>query len=167
MKVTTSLTAGLPVLMAEQMDADPHGTFRSWRATHPVVAHEAGSFLVLRYADVDRISKDPRVRATETAFPQLLGVMEGVLFDAFDLGMLTANDEVHRRRRSPFSRTFASRMIAELRPRMRQAAEELIADWYGDGSVEFVDRFAAQIPARVISSLLGLPREDIPEFTGL
>ena len=32
MKVTTSLTAGPPVLMAEQMDADPHGTFRSWRA---------------------------------------------------------------------------------------------------------------------------------------
>jgi hypothetical protein len=83
----------------------------------------------------------------------------------FDLGMLTANGEVHRRRRSPFSRTFAPRMIAELRPRMRQAAEELIADWRADGSVEFVDRFAAQIPARVISSLLGLPREDIREFT--
>ena len=97
----------------------------------------------------------------------MLGVTEGALFDSFDLGMLTANGEVHRRRRSPFSRAFAPRMIAELRPRMRQAAEELIADWFADGSVEFVDRFAAQIPARVISSLLGLPREDIPEFTRL
>ena len=43
MNATTSLTAGLPVLTANQLDADPHGTFRSWRATHPVVAHEAGS----------------------------------------------------------------------------------------------------------------------------
>jgi hypothetical protein len=153
--------------MAEQTDADPHGTFRFWRVTHPVVAHETGSYLLLRYADVERISKDPRVRATETGFPRLLGVTEGVLFDAFDLGMLTANDEVHRRRRSPFSRTFAPRMIAELRPRIRQAAEELIADWFADGSVEFLDRFVAQIPAHVISSLLGLPREDIPEFTRL
>lgn len=74
MKATTSLAAGLPVLMVEQMDADPHGTFRSWRATHPVVAHELGSYVVLRYTDVERISKDPRIRATETGFPQLLGV---------------------------------------------------------------------------------------------
>lgn len=53
-----------------------------------------------------------------------------MLFDVFDLGMLTANGETHRRRRSPFSRTFAHRMITELRPHIRQAAEELIADWY-------------------------------------
>jgi hypothetical protein len=33
--------------------------------------------------------------------------------------------------------------------------------------VEFVDRFAAQVPARVISLLLGLPREDIPAVTRL
>jgi cytochrome P450 len=97
----------------------------------------------------------------------LLGVTEGALYDGFDLGMLTANGEVHRRRRSPFSRTFAARMIAEMRPSIRLAAEDLIADWCADESVEFVDRFAAQIPARVISSLLGLPREDIPEFTSL
>ena len=82
MNLSTSLTAGLPVLTADQLDADPHGTFRSWRATHPVVAHETGSYVVLRYADVDRISRDPRVRATETGFPRLLGVTEGVLFDS-------------------------------------------------------------------------------------
>src|SRR5438105_2277293 len=117
MNVNTSLTASLPVLTVDQLDADAHGTFRSWRATHPVVAHEAGGYVVLRYADVERISKDPRVHATETAFPKLLGVTEGTLYDGFDLGMLTANGEAHRRRRSPFSRTFAPRMIAELRPR--------------------------------------------------
>ena len=127
MDATTSVAEGLPVLTADQLDADPHGTFRSWRATHPVVAHEAGSYLVLRYADVERISKDPRVHATGTGFPKLLGVTEGPLYDGFDLGMLTANGEVHRRRRSPFSRTFAARMIAEMRPGMRLAAEDLIA----------------------------------------
>ena len=48
MDVARSLAGGLPVLTADQLDADPHGTFRSWRATHPVVAHEAGSYVVLR-----------------------------------------------------------------------------------------------------------------------
>jgi cytochrome P450 len=45
--------------------------------------------------------------------------------------------------------------------------EELIDRWYADGQVEFVEQFAAQIPARIISDLLGLPREDIPSFTRL
>lgn len=122
---------------------------------------------MLRYADVDRLIKDPRARATETAFPEMLGVTTGALFDAFQYGMLTANGDVHHNRRSPFSRAFATRIIAELRPRIRQCSEELIDSWYGDGRVEFVERFAAQVPACIISELLGLPREDIPWFTKL
>jgi cytochrome P450 family 103 len=165
--VPTPLAADLPVLKVEQLDADPHGIFRHYRMTHPVVAHELGGYIVLRHADVDRLIKDPRARATETAFPETLGVTTGALFDAFQYGMLTANGDVHHNRRSPFSRTFATRFIAELRPRIRRCAEELIDSWYADERVEFVERFAAQVPARVISELLGLPREDIPSFTKL
>jgi hypothetical protein len=29
---------GLPMLTVAALDADPHGVFRHWRATHPVVA---------------------------------------------------------------------------------------------------------------------------------
>jgi cytochrome P450 len=157
----------LPVLSSQQLDADPHGVFRRWRATHAVVAHEAGSYVVLRYADIERLIKDPRIRSTEVAFPQMKGVTDGALFEFFQHSMLTANDEVHRRRRSPFSRTFAPRMIAELRPVIRQCAEELIDARYADGQAEFLGEIAAQIPARIISGLLGLPRADIPEFTRL
>ena len=81
--------------------------------------------------------------------------------------MLTANGAVHRRRRSPFSRSFAARTIADLRPQIRRSAEELIESWHADGQVEFVGQFATQLPARVIGDLLGLPRADIPSFTKL
>jgi hypothetical protein len=54
-----------------------------------------------------------------------------------------------------------------MRPQIRRSAETLIDGWYGDGQVEFVDRFAAQVPARVISALFGLPTTDIPAFTQL
>jgi cytochrome P450 family 103 len=157
----------LPVLKAAELDADPHGVFRHYRHTHPVIAHEAGGYIVLRYADVERLNKDPRARATGTAFPEMLGVTEGSLFDAFRYGMLTAEGETHRRRRSPFSHLFAARMIAELRPRIRSCAGQLIDDWYPDGRVELVEQFAAQVPARIISDLLGMPREDIPSFAKL
>ena len=36
---------------------------------------------------------------------------------------------------------------------------------YRVGEMDFFGEFAAKLPARVIADLLGLPREDIPEFT--
>jgi cytochrome P450 len=158
---------GLPVLKTADLDAYPHGMFRKYRGTHPLVEHELGGYVVLRHADIERLGNDPRTAASETAHPEMLGVTDGALFDLFQQGMLTANGAVHRRRRSPFSRSFAVRMIADLRPQIRQSSEELIDNWYADGQVEFVEQFAAQLPARVIGDLLGLPRGDIPSFTKL
>jgi cytochrome P450 family 103 len=85
----------------------------------------------------------------------------------FEHGMLTATGEVHRRRRSPFSRAFAHRTISLLRSSIRREADELVDEWYGDGKTEFIEHFASQLPARIISDLLGFPREDIPAFTKL
>jgi cytochrome P450 len=157
----------LPVLNVADLDADPHGMFRRYRAAYPFVGHETGGYLVLRHADIHRLGIDPRTAASETAHPELFGVTDGALFDFFEQGMLTANGGVHRRRRSPFSRSFAARTMADLRPHIRRSSEELIESWYADGQVEFVGQFADQLPARVIGDLLGLPRADIPSFTKL
>jgi cytochrome P450 family 103 len=155
----------LPVLTLEQLDADPHGVFRQCRKDHSVVLHETGGYFVLRFSDVDRLGKDPRFRASGTIFPETLGISSGTMFDMFFYSMLTVDGDIHRRRRGPFSRIFAARAITEMRPSIRRAAENIIDEWYGDGEVDFVDKFASQMPARLISDLLGLPREDIPEFT--
>jgi cytochrome P450 len=157
----------LPVLKIADLDADPHGMFRRYRAAYPFVRHEAGGYIALRHDDVERLGSDPRAAASGTAFPKLHGVTRGALFDFFDQGMLTANGAAHRRRRSPFSRSFAARTIADMRPQIRRASEELIDGWYADGQVEFVEQFASPLPARVIGDLLGLPRADIPSFTEL
>ena len=58
----------LPTLTLQQLDADPHGVFRQYRKDHAVVLHETGGYFVLRFSDVDRLSKDPRFRASGTAF---------------------------------------------------------------------------------------------------
>ena len=157
----------LPVLSVADLDADPHGMFRRYRAAYPFVGHETGGYLVLRHADVERLGNDSRTAASETVHPELFGVTEGPLFDFFEQGMLTANGAVHRRRRAPFSRSFAARTMADLRPHIRRSAEELIESWYADGQVEFVGQFASELPARVIGDLFGLPRADIPSFTKL
>lgn len=166
-RAATAAAEDLPVLNVADLDADPHGMFRKYRPAYPFVRHETGACLVLRHADIERLTSDPRVAASETAQPRLFGVTRGPLFDLFDQGMLTANGAVHRRRRAPFSKSFAARTMADLRPRIRRSLEELIDSWYADGQAEFVGQFAAQLPARIIGDLLGLPRADIPSFTEL
>jgi cytochrome P450 family 103 len=155
----------IPTITLQELEADPHGAFRAYREKYPVVRHETGGYFVLRFADVDRLSKDLRFRPSGTMFPEMQGISSGTIFDAFDYGMLTADGDVHRRRRAPFSRLFAARAINEMRPRIRRTAEDLLEDWYGVGELDFFEEFAAKLPARVIADLLGLPREDIPEFT--
>jgi cytochrome P450 len=157
----------LPVLKVADLDANPHGLFRRYRTAYPIVRHELGGYLVLRHGDVERLGNDPRVAASGIAFPKMHGVTDGALFNFFQLGMLTANRAAHRRRRSPFSRSFAARTIADLRPQIRRLSDEQIDGWYADGQVEFVGQFASALPARVIGDLLGLPRTDIPSFTDL
>jgi cytochrome P450 family 103 len=166
-RAALSAVEDLPVLSVAELDADPHGMFRRYRAAYPFVRHETGAYLVLRHADIQQLANDPRTAAAETARPKMFGVTGGPLFDFFEQGMLTANGAVHRRRRSPFSRSLAVRTMADLRPHIRRSSEELIESWYADGQVEFVGQFASQLPARVIGDLLGLPRADIPFFTKL
>jgi cytochrome P450 family 103 len=157
--------AALPVLTLNQLDADPHGVFRQYRKDHAVVLHETGGYFILRFADVDRLGKDPRVGPSGTSFPETLGISSGAIFDLFEYSMITADGDVHRRRRAPLSRQFAARTINEMRQSIRRTADDLIDGWYRDGEVDFIGEFAAKLPARIIADLLGLPREDIPEFT--
>ncbi|MFB0487760.1 cytochrome P450 [Methylobacterium sp. OAE515] len=158
---------GVPTLTVAELEADPHGVFRAWRPRLPVVGHEVAGYLVLRARDVDLLMRDPRARATETLYPETRGIPEGTLFDIFAHGMLTANGAVHRRRRSPFTRTFAARMIEGLRPRIRAAAESLVRDVLAEDEIDLVERYTSLIPAQTIADILGLPRDDIPRFTRL
>jgi cytochrome P450 len=158
---------GVPTLTVAELEADPHGVFRAWRPRLPLVGHEVAGYLVLRARDVDLLMRDPRARATETLYPETRGIPEGTLFDIFAHGMLTANGAVHRRRRSPFTRTFAARMIEGLRPRIRAAAESLVRDVLAEDEVDLVERYTSLIPAQTIADILGLPRDDIPRFTRL
>ncbi|HUC18906.1 MAG TPA: cytochrome P450 [Acetobacteraceae bacterium] len=157
--------AALVTLSTAEIEKDPHGIFHHYRPLTPFIGHEEGGFIVLRAGDVERFSRDPRLRATETEFPEMRGITGGTLLELFKNGMLTSNGAAHRQRRSPFTRTFAAKLIAELRPKIRSTAQDLITEWYEEGEVDFVDRYTALIPARTISDILGLPKDDIPHFT--
>jgi hypothetical protein len=157
--------AALPMLTLEQLDADPHGVFRQYRKDHAVVLHETGGYFVLRFADVERLGRDPRVGPSRTGFPEALRISSGAIFDLFKSSMIMADSDVHRQRRAALSRQFAARAINEMQQSIRRTADDLISGWYSAGEVDFIGEFAAKLPARVMADLLGIPRDTIPEFT--
>jgi len=148
-----------------ELDSDPHGIFRKCREFTPVLKRAEGGYIAIRARDVEQLATDPRTRQMETESVQARGVKEGALFNFFRLSMLFTNGPEHRRRRAPVSRAFAWQLIAALRPRIRAIADELIDAHAATRELNFLDEFCALIPARIISDLLGLPREDIPRFT--
>jgi cytochrome P450 len=152
-------------IAAEELEQRAHAVFRHHRPLAPLVRREDGVYIALRANDVERLATDPRTRQLETELVVARGVVDGALFDFFNNSMLLSNGPVHRKRRAPFARAFAVKLIDGLRPRIRAIANELIDRRYPQGEMNFIDDFAALIPARVISEILGLPEADLPEFT--
>jgi cytochrome P450 len=53
-----------------------------------------------------------------------------------------------------------------MRPKAAAVAAEIITERLGKGPFDYLQDFAAQIPARIIADILGIPREDLPVFLG-
>jgi hypothetical protein len=156
-----------PSLTVEQIDADPHGVFRRYRHLTPVIKRGYVGYLAIRAADLEPLAFDARTRQVETEMLAARGLLSGPLFDQWSNSMLFANGPEHRRRRAPLSRHFGFKVIEDLRPRIRAVAEGIIDEHLRGGEMNFLEDFAAHIPARIISEMLGIPPSDIPYFTKL
>ncbi|MDP3410360.1 cytochrome P450 [Bosea sp. (in: a-proteobacteria)] len=154
----------VPVIPSADLETDPHGTLRRYRASHPFAALETGGYIVLGYEDVSRLASDPRLQATETALPAQAGLSQGALFDIFAHGMLTANGGVHQDRRSPMSRALIGEVAEQYRLHVRRSAHALIDRCFADGGMELVGDYAAPLPARGLAGLLGVPAGEIAPF---
>lgn len=92
------------------------------------------------------------------------GVTDGPMFEFISNMVLFSNGQTHRNRRGPLVRTFAHKVIAELRPEIAARAGALIAPLRGTGSVDFAGQIAGPLPAQVIAAIVGAPEEDTAQF---
>ncbi|MEZ6030140.1 MAG: cytochrome P450 [Hyphomonadaceae bacterium] len=150
---------------------DPEGSsyelFRGLRAETPLVKVPMGMgsmVLALRASMVDDIVSPENTRQLETEMKMMQGIFNGPIFDFVAQVMLFANGEVHQRRRQPVARTFAFKLMEAMRPKAAAVAAELINEHLGKGPFDYLGEFAAQIPARIIADVLGIPRSDLPVF---
>ena len=139
---------------------DPFPLYKRLRDEQPVFHNEKLDFYALsRWGDVHEAVND-----TET-YCSSLGVAVGMPpGPPSDVPMLIMMDPPrHTQLRTLVSRAFTPRRIAELEPRIREIARELIDSFEGD-RVDLVGDFAAQLPTIVIAELLGVPTSDREMF---
>lgn len=127
---------------------------RSWYATT-----EYG-LAVLRYEQVNRLLKHPKLRQGSAAWPAHNGVTEGPFADWFAGWILNKEGEEHHRLRRLMNPAFSNKLIGGLVPRFQALAGELIDGFAEPGRCEFVGEFAEPYAARVIAIMLGLPESE-------
>ncbi len=128
----------------------------SWYATTPY------GIAVLRYEQVSRLLKHPKLRQGSVAWPAHHGVTEGPFADWWASWILNKEGEEHHRLRRLMNPAFSPKLIGGLVPRFQALATELIDGFAQPGQCEFVSEFAEPYAARVIAIMLGIPEEEWP-----
>ncbi|MBI3770001.1 MAG: cytochrome P450 [Deltaproteobacteria bacterium] len=138
---------------------DPYALFARARREHPVFAHTGFPVVsVFRYADVQRILKDPATWSSDFDVP---GVDPG---EVPDPSMLGQDPPAHTRLRGLVNQAFTPRIVQRLEPRMREIADELVAAALARGEVDLVEALSYPLPVIVIAEIIGVPPEDRERF---
>jgi cytochrome P450 len=140
-----------------EIDADPYPVLKRLRDEAPAYRNEQYNFYALsRFADVE-----PAHRDTKTFLSGHGTVLEIMQPDPLSTGQLMFLDPPdHTRLRALVSRSFTPRRVSQLEDGIRAVTVELLDAVQGCDRFDFVQDFAALLPSRVISSLLGVPTDD-------
>ncbi len=151
----------LPAYIPGQSD---HDFIAAARAQGPLARNRLGIISGFSLANMELINDDRWTRQIELESMFMSGVREGPMFEFQRDTLLFSNDQVHRNRRGPLARSFANKVIAELRPKIAARVRSLITPLCGAGSIDFVAAIAGPFPAQVIAAIIGAPEEDTGLF---
>jgi cytochrome P450 len=115
---------------------------------------------VLRYDEVSRLAKHPKLRQGSVAWPAHNGVTTGLFARWWAAWLLNLEGEEHRRLRQLMNPAFSPRLVTTLVPRFRALAAGLTDGFADTGRCEFVTDFGSPYAARVIAIMLGIPETE-------
>ncbi|HEY2815395.1 MAG TPA: cytochrome P450 [Acidimicrobiales bacterium] len=141
-----------------------HDALRMCAAEGPTaVDSQSGMTLVLRYEDIDRLSRDRRLTGVGLTHFDFMGIDRGPLRDWYGRLMFTNEGAVHNRLRMLVSRAFTPRAVEGLRRDASGLVAEAIESITADGGGDLVTAFG-RVPIRLMCRLLGVPEADITVF---
>ena len=145
---------------------DPFPLYRRLRDNQPVYHDRFHNRWVLtRYQDVDAAFQDNE--SFDRAVYRPDGPYDFGSSHVFGPNILEyGNSDRHRWLRNIVANQFVGKGLTEFIPIIEQIAAELIDKVAADKEIELVDAVSTQFPIRVISNMLGLPRDDEDTFVG-
>jgi cytochrome P450 len=149
---------------SEEFQRDPFPIYKRLRDFHPIY-HDRfhNRWIISRYWDVDAAFQDSE--SFDRAVYKPDGPYDFGSRHIFGPNILEyGNSGEHRRLRNIVAGQFVGQKLVDFLPMVDQISQEVIAKFVDDGECELVTQFSSQVPIRVISNMLGLPREDEDTF---
>jgi cytochrome P450 len=144
-----------PTTVAFQQEMQ--AVYRTLRDEHPVYAAPDGAFVLSRFEDVWNAVNDWGSFSSA-------GVAEAAQLQPQMIYMDPPN---HTALRRLVSRAFTPKRVADLEPRVRAVADELLTKLAaGGGGGDLVHEFASPLPSTIMSDLIGVPEEHRTAFQG-
>jgi cytochrome P450 len=138
---------------ARDIQTNPFPTYRWLRDEAPVYHNEEIGFWALsRFDDVLGAHLDPATFVSG----------HGVTIEGYDQGndvLITRDEPSHSWHRKLVSRLFTPRAIADLEPKVRAIAADVLDGARDRGEIDIVAEFSTHLPMMVIAEMLGLPVE--------
>jgi cytochrome P450 len=155
----------------------PHDLWTRLRAESPVHRCEPELFepfwAITKHADISEISRSPERFLSEPGITVLSGgqqdALESSAFNSMRV-IIQMDPPEHREVRKVASHVFTPRAIRALDADIDRSAREVVdrlAGDSGEGECEFASDVAAAHPLRILSSMLGVPREQEPDILRL
>ena len=149
-----------------EFQKDPFPLYERLREHHPCF-HDRfhNRWVISRYWDVDAVFQDSEAYTRGIYDPE--GDYEFGKRHVFGPNILEYGvGDRHRFMRNVVAGQFVGRKLDAFLPFIDLIANELVDKFKEKGKVELVSEFSNQFPIRVISNMLGLPREDEDMFVG-
>jgi cytochrome P450 len=127
--------------------------------------------LLVRYDDVRSVLSDESrfepyniegIREVLRFNPSAADVLDPILDEVGSAAMLNQVGRTHHELRALFSRAFTPRSVNTVRPFIRSLTASLVAKLEPDD--DFVESFAAEVPALTLCELIGIPQQDRDQY---
>ena len=160
----------LAELLSDSARANPYPLYHALHELGPIAPLAEGlagatpfRAVATGYDVVDQVLRD--VTFYKKGLP---GRQEHTLLTTFETSMMFTNPPDHTRMRNLFSKTFTPRRLAAIDPIIESVVGSLLDQLEergaGGATVDFVEVFAAPLPALVMAAFVGIPVEDLPWY---
>jgi cholest-4-en-3-one 26-monooxygenase len=123
---------------------------------------DGGYWVVTKHKDVKEISRRSDVFSSlaKTALPRYPKGSTGEQIETGKFVLLNMDAPHHTHLRKIISRGFTPRAVERLRDDLNTRARDIVAKAAAEGSGDFVEQVACELPLQAIAGLIGIPVED-------